>query len=505
MYITFVVQQCETKRYISFFKKWFGQEVEDDPTVKIESLSNTLKSSKSKLTTGFRWSKPPPPLQTALNRNAINNNNNNNNSNNENVNFKPTAVYSIGNNNQGQLGLSDCKSETNFTFVETLSNQSVNSLQSSLLHSAILTNDYDMLTWGANFHFQIGHKYGSNTSIFPNFIESCPFSVKNSFPKNSVIDVAIGGWNSFALTKEPKSGANHIYTWGNNNHGQMGIGSIYNIQTPSLIQSLSTFNIVQISGGFFHTHFLTDKGMVLSCGRSTEGQLAVSNSMQDKLVVIPTRADLLSDIDVSLLASGAFHSAAVDKKGDVYQWGVGELKKDLKDDVYYTPFNQHCMESLAAIATEKINKITIPDGGLVIQVAAGDNQTLALTNDHKLYQWSTTDQTPKQIDFPEFKDHRIIKIATSTTHSGVILAPKEKVVTDSNEVGEADTKANNKLFVWPNRSFKLDRELSGNLFFTVTQEPKLFTFPTDHQLVDLSLGAHFCIVLAEKLELDNKV
>ncbi|GAM22009.1 hypothetical protein SAMD00019534_051840 [Acytostelium subglobosum LB1] len=437
--------------------------------------------------------------------------------------FKPTAVYSIGNNNQGQLGLGDCKSESTFSFLDSLSNVSVKSCKSSLLHTALLTHDHDMMTWGANLHFQIGHKGGANTSIFPSFVESLPFSVKaGAFPKDAILDLALGGWNSFALTKAPRTGASHIYTWGNNACGQMGIGSIFNIQTPSIIQSLATFNIVQIaSGGFYHTHFLTDKGMVLSCGRSVDGQLGISNVIAgggggdaDNYVAIPIRADLLSDIIVRSITCGVFHSLAIDDKGDLYQWGRGELRKESKDDVHYNPMNQFNRYDRTA-DMDRVSKITGIEGR-VIQIAASDNLSFALTDDGVLYQWTCMDLTPIKLAHPEFNNHKIIHISTSPTHTGVILRPDDiesssssssataAALTDVNDQSNnSNSNSNNKVFIWANRSFSLDKQLHGSMFSTVTETKQLFNFPSDHQVVDLSLGAHYAVVLAEQRTTNN--
>eukprot|EP01133_Synstelium_polycarpum_P016833 gene16833-20016_t len=270
------------------------------------------------------------------------------------------------------------------------------------------------------------------------------------------MDVGLGGWSSFALTND-KNAQRKIYTWGNNGHGQMGIGSVYNIQAPTLISSLSTYNIVQVaSGGYFHTHFLTEKGMVLSCGKSDEGQLAIADSVKDKFVCIPTRSNLLDGLVIKSIASGPFHSLAIDDKGDIYQWGCGELRKDSKDDVYYSPyslFNGTPQDKLRMI-DGKINKIDRSSiDGNVVQIVASDNLSMVLTDKGALYQWSTYDTTPVPITYPEFANHTVIKAA-----------------------------------------------LAGDSFFTITETPRLFTFPADHDVADISLGVHFAVVLAHRIE-----
>ncbi|EGG21189.1 hypothetical protein DFA_01064 [Cavenderia fasciculata] len=380
----------------------------------LKSLKGGLNVDKAKL--GFKWSKPPLGMDRSatlglpsfISSSPISQSPEQlEQQMQDQQNFKPTAVYSIGTNTQGQLGLGDCVSEEQFIFMETLTKESIKSLRSSISHSAILTNTSDLLTWGSNAQFQIGHKDGTLTSILPSVVENIPHSVrKPSFPRNKVIDVGLGGWHNFAVTRE-MDGSTQLY-----------------------------------------------------------------------------------DLDIATITSGPFHSVALDRRGRVYQWGCGAIASSKKDHIHYTPqsLSDNALASLPNFAALKSRVVEITgflESSQIVQIAAGDNLSLAVTNQGELYAWNTVDTHAKRIEMKEFADKRVVKVATSFTHTGVILEGIDNPSTRS-------------VLLWPSRSFQLDRELQGSFFSTITDQPKLYTFPSDHHITDLSLGVHFALVLASE-------
>jgi alpha-tubulin suppressor-like RCC1 family protein len=56
-----------------------------------------------------------------------------------------------------------------------------------------------------------------------------------------------------------------VFTWGNNDSGQLGHGDYYESMTiPTKVPSLDGLFIIQISCGDKHTAALTDKGEILT-------------------------------------------------------------------------------------------------------------------------------------------------------------------------------------------------------------------------------------------------
>ncbi|KAN0008639.1 hypothetical protein ACTFIU_009366 [Dictyostelium citrinum] len=505
----------------TFFSKLFGSKKDDENSnresskkKKTTTLGSAIKGGKvEKLQNGFTWS-------SLKNNDDI-----------------KTAIYSIGVNNQGQLGLGDWKSESTLVFNEQFIEYSVKSLKSTFLHSCAFTNDNDMLTWGANFNLQIGHKYGSNTSIFPNFVESSPYSVKvTNFSKSDVIGGSIGGWSSFAITKDQTTKQNSIYSWGNNQHGQLGIGTLLNIQTPNKVllrddsnennnnnnnnnsnneNKCNSNNIKKISNGLYHTLFLFNNGKILSCGKSDDGQLGISfkktnnnnnndnnnnnNNTTTPDIKLPVPSNLLDKFKMIDIEAGYFHSIGLNENGEIYQWGKGKLRYSDGNDLQLSPFlqkNDYTSNDQQLNIIYKI--IGIPNDEKVIQIGAADNLSMALTDKGKLYKWSSINDddnknnsehniTAELVQYPEFNNERINKFSLSNTHAAV-----------------AFNETPNEICVWSLRDdFTLEKKFSKSMFATIlpisehnNNNIKRFTLPVDHKVTDISIGTHFLILLA---------
>ena len=138
-------------------------------------------------------------------------------------------------------------------------------------------------------------------------------------------------------------------------------------------------NIIQIAAGSAHSLALTSNGHVYSFGNNQYGQLGLENNINYD---IPTLINNLNNI--IFISAGSYHSLALDSSGRVYafgyniygQLGLGKLnmgKLNMKDD----PLN---------ILGNNINVPTlIPDLNNIIQVSAGNNHSLALTSDGEVY------------------------------------------------------------------------------------------------------------------------
>ncbi len=105
-----------------------------------------------------------------------------------------------------------------------------------------------------------------------------------------------------------------VWTWGNNDLGQLGNGSTISIATPKMVKNLQ--NIVQVAAGHGHSLALDHEGSVWSWGWNKNGQLGLGNT-NDKLEVkkIPNLTEIVD------IKAGYHHSIALTSKGEVYAWG----------------------------------------------------------------------------------------------------------------------------------------------------------------------------------------
>ena len=80
---------------------------------------------------------------------------------------------------------------------------------------------------------------------------------KNPFYKPEWIQIVCGGSFTAGLTKDGK-----VFTWGINYCGQLGHNDTKNRITPTKVDALEPYVIVQIACGANHIAVLTDNGEV---------------------------------------------------------------------------------------------------------------------------------------------------------------------------------------------------------------------------------------------------
>lgn len=136
-------------------------------------------------------------------------------------------------------------------------------------------------------------------------------------------------------------------------------------EQPHQVQGLS--NIVAIDAGGGHYLAVTRQGDVWAWGANFAGQLGDGTTTDRET---PQKIDgLMNVIDV---AAGVNHSLAADFSGTVYAWGGNN-------------YSQLGTKELAA--GEENRPRAVANLKKVVQVAAGNGSSLALTSDGRLYSW----------------------------------------------------------------------------------------------------------------------
>ena len=94
--------------------------------------------------------------------------------------------------------------------------------------------------------------------------------------------------HSVAITTDGK-----VMTWGRNDKGQLGLGDLQTRSTPTHVKSLDGLGVITAACGKGHTLFLTEKGVVYSCGDNKMGQLGHGNQTPNVLVPQKVSLDLI--------------------------------------------------------------------------------------------------------------------------------------------------------------------------------------------------------------------
>eukprot|EP00756_Hemistasia_phaeocysticola_P057783 Hpha_TRINITY_DN34394_c0_g1::TRINITY_DN34394_c0_g1_i1::g.109603::m.109603 len=204
-----------------------------------------------------------------------------------------------------------------------------------------------------------------------------------------IVSIASGYAYAMALTDECQ-----VFFWGNNNHGQSGLGprrfgaSFRKIEEPTVIDLLEGKGIIQVGCGSFFVIALGRDGTVWSWGlidclglgqiedvkAQWPDEVADSVSKDTRAVLLtPHRIEALAEKHVLRIAAGQWHSCAITEQGELFSWGVG-----------FQGRLGHGDKEPCAVPTRVRGQL---EGQQVVDVSCGSFHTVALTQEGKVYCW----------------------------------------------------------------------------------------------------------------------
>ncbi|KAF9889044.1 Regulator of chromosome condensation [Aspergillus nanangensis] len=251
-------------------------------------------------------------------------------------------VYVFGTNCYGELGLGDATKKSELpgpVLNPKLAADTVGVVHLTIggVHSAALTHDNKILTWGVNDEGTLGRDTtqdptdvntkdadqsdsdSDDDEISLNLKEATPMPVDPShFPKGTIFtQLAATDSSTFALTSEGL-----VYGWGTfrGSSGPIGFSPTVDFQrTPALIPDLH--EVTKLVAGAQHVLALTSKGIVYSWGCDEQRQLGRRRPtrIQDTNPLLPGECALPPNIvDIG---RGSYNSFALRKTGAAYAWG----------------------------------------------------------------------------------------------------------------------------------------------------------------------------------------
>ena len=223
--------------------------------------------------------------------------------------------------------------------------------------------------------------HGENT--IPKCINDIPGNTLNG---KNIISISAGGESSAAVDSEGK-----VYTWGNNEDGQLGNGTNgYGITSnlPIFISDISGNilngkNIIDISiGGALGSHHviaIDNQGKVYTWGANSIGQLGkgTTDDSNVPICISDISGNILNGKNIVEISAGGNHTVVLDDQGKVYTWGNnshGQLGNETNE------------ASLAPICISDISG-NILKGKNIISISAGESYTLAIDEQGKVYSW----------------------------------------------------------------------------------------------------------------------
>ncbi|NWU33363.1 HERC5 ligase, partial [Hylia prasina] len=112
-----------------------------------------------------------------------------------------------------------------------------------------------------------------------------------------------------------------LFTWGQNTHGQLGVGSQTTLTPkPQLVERLKGIPLAQIAAGGAHSTTVSLSGAVYSWGKNSFGQLGLGDTKDRDY---PTYVGALEHWKTVFISCGADHTAVLSKEGLVCTFGAG--------------------------------------------------------------------------------------------------------------------------------------------------------------------------------------
>lgn len=278
-------------------------------------------------------------------------------------------VYHWGADAYGAVAADDDGGEGRVpTLVKGLRGHRVVRVSAGLNHSAALTEDGRLFTWGASAHGNFGLGYALPRGAG---CRTAPHPVGGALAGLRVVAVAAGFDFTLAATE---TGA--AFSFGRSGRGRLGHGGAPAEQghqvLPRQIEGLRGHLVVGLAAGSGHALALTAAGTVFAWGDDRLGQLGVERRRGgERDVARPRLVRTLDGTRICSVAAGEHHSCAVSDAAELYTWGGGH-----EGQLGHGPDIVRCA------APRRVQALR---GVLVVGASAGYWHTLVVAHDGRVY------------------------------------------------------------------------------------------------------------------------
>lgn len=197
-----------------------------------------------------------------------------------------------------------------------MDNISVSKIACGEWHTAIIASTGQLFTYGDGTFGVLGH--GDTQGIArPKEVES----LKGLRVKSA----ACGPWHTAAVVEVMSSfkcntPSGNLFTWGDADKGKLGHGDRKMKLVPTCVESLTSYDFLQVSCGMALTVGLTSTGVVFTIGSSKHGQLGNPQTDGESVCIVE---GILKNEFVTEISSGSSHVAVLTMNGKVFTWGKG--------------------------------------------------------------------------------------------------------------------------------------------------------------------------------------
>uniref|UniRef100_A0A8C7YQF4 E3 ubiquitin-protein ligase HERC1 n=1 Tax=Oryzias sinensis TaxID=183150 RepID=A0A8C7YQF4_9TELE len=267
-------------------------------------------------------------------------------------------VFSWGDGEYGKLGHGNSATQKYPKIIQgPLLGKVVVCVSAGYRHSAAVTYDGELYTWGEGDFGRLGHSDSQSRSV--------PTLVKDI---SGVGQVACGSSHTIAVAQDGRT----VWSFGGGDNGKLGHGDTNRIYRPKVIEALHGFIIRKVCAGSQSSLALTSAGQVFAwgCGSCLGCGSSETTSLRPRFV------EDLSITKIIDISCGDSHCLALSHENEVYAWGNNTMGQ--------------CGQGHTSTPITRPKKVLGLEGVSIQQITAGTSHSLAWTavpSDRQLVAW----------------------------------------------------------------------------------------------------------------------
>lgn len=335
------------------------------------------------------------------------------------------TLWSWGDNSFGQLGTGS--SSSSLTPVQVLGTD-FTKFACGQSHSLAIKADGSLWAWGKNTNGQLGI---GNTD---NLIHSTPAQIGLGA---KWVSVSCGDGYSMAIQANGT-----LWAWGDNSFGQLGNGTIGSTPETLPVQVGSLDNWVDVECGANFTLVIKADGTLWSWGNNNSGQLGLGSTASE--FTTPQQVTAVSTNNwISLaVAGGGAHALGITSNGNIYSWGANNHHQ--LGDGTTNPHNAPIQ--IAYFQTSSLNGLTVYCGSFH-SLAIVNNGDIYAWGENSNGQLGLGDNTFRSTPAPVLSQSKVISIGCGFNHTSLIKSDRTLVcsagLNNAGQLGNNSTIDNN--------------------------------------------------------------